>query len=543
MSLRPQGLSILLTKVLSRMPHEYKSLLLPTWKPMAQLLRRIAGYTVASILILICLLNIPDYIVQGLSLFRLDEAGYGDSYILYDVLHFQKTGRIYRNLAEPPFLPAQYSPLVYMLYSLPGRVANWESPFAAPRLAAIVAFLTCIFIITSIVRVLFRSGLVWVWGLLLPFSIRVIPQWILQLRGDFPGLAFSLLAIRLLLSDSRWAIPLAALCAGAAVQLKITFVAAASAGATWLLIQRRWRDLARFIAVFAVASLGPYLAYSLREPGMISQILALSPGVRNIGGNVVLIYEVTGELVILLTLVGLASTEWHSAAREALLVLYLAISFMVAAVTAIQAGANTNYYWETLFASIPFAVLGLMRLMELAERYVALGPALAVFLLLRFLFPVAKTTYFEDVPMLKQGWVKSGDDEMRKLVQALAGSRIFSSFPRLALLDPNPPLMEPYLLSYQHRLGKVDLTPFTEPLRRHEYDFVITYDSAIGWRNVSQLDPELRSVIASSYKPYCTFHGGLFHFPDGVDSSTSILTERLREIGCLPVSDNAAKNW
>jgi len=143
---------------------------------MAQLFRRIAGYTIASILILICLMSIPEYIAQGLSLFRLDEAGYGDSYILYDVLQFQKTGRIYRNLAEPPFLPAQYSPLVYVLYSLPGRVASWENPFVAPRLTAIAAFLACLCRITSIVRVLFRSGMVWVWGCSFHFQSASYPS-------------------------------------------------------------------------------------------------------------------------------------------------------------------------------------------------------------------------------------------------------------------------------------------------------------------------------------------------------------------------------
>jgi hypothetical protein len=529
--------------VSSRMPYEYKTLPLAVWKPMAQLFKRISGSTIASILILICLMSIPEYIVQGLSLFRLDEAGYGDSYILYDVLQFQKTGRIYRNLAEPPFLPVQYSPLVYVLYSLPGRVASWENPFVAPRLTALAAFLACICLITSIVRVLFRSGMVWVWGLLLPFSIRIIPLWILQLRGDFPGLALSLLAIRSLLSDSRWAVPFAAVCAGLAVQVKFTFVAAASAGAAWLLVQRRWRDLARFLAVFAVASLGPFLLYSLREPAMISQMLSLSPGVRNVGGNLLLLNEVAGELVILLMLVGLASMEWRASAKETLLGFYLATSFMAAAVTAVQAGANKNYYWEPLFAAIPIAVLGILRLRELAARNTALGPALAIFLFIYFLFPVSTSAYYEGIPTLKKGWVRSGDDEIRKLSQVLAGSRIFSSFPRLALLDPNPPLTEPFLLSYLHRLGKVDLGPFTEPLRRNEYDVVITYDSPVYWRNVNQLDPELRRAIAGSYKPYCTFHQGLFHFPDGVDPATSILAGRLREIGCSPVSAEGSRNW
>ena len=89
----------------------------------------------------------------------------------------------------------------------------------------------------------------------------------------------------------------------------------------------------------------------------------------------------------------------------------------------------------------------------------------------------------------------------------------------------------------------MNLGPFTEPLRRNEYDIVITYDSPVYWRNVNQLDPELRSAIAGSYKPYCTFYYGLFHFPDDVDPAMSILAGRLKEIGCSPVSVEGSKNW
>ena len=38
------------------------------------------------------------------TIFLIGDAGYGDTYILYDVLHFQKTGQIYRDV--PPSLPA-----------------------------------------------------------------------------------------------------------------------------------------------------------------------------------------------------------------------------------------------------------------------------------------------------------------------------------------------------------------------------------------------------------------------------------------------------
>jgi hypothetical protein len=257
----------------------------------------------------------------------------------------------------------------------------------------------------------------------------------------------------------------------------------------------------------------------------------------------VLMNEVISELVILLALVGLARTEWSASAKETLLALYLATSFMVPAVTAAHVGANTNYYLEMFFASIPIATLGVVRLMDPARRYTALGPALTAFLTIRFFVPVSMSAYYDDIPVIRKGWVESGNDELRELNRVLSGSRIFSSFPRLALLDPNPPLTEPYLLSYLHLVGKVDLEPFTGPIRRTAYDVVVTYDSPVIWRDVSQLDPELRNAIAGSYEPQCTFHGALFHFPNGSDPSTNILAVRLRQIGCSPVSDQGKKNW
>ena len=51
-------------------------------------------------------------LVQRAGFNSLLEVGYGDSYILHDILNFEKTGRIYRTLAEAPYLPALYSPLV-----------------------------------------------------------------------------------------------------------------------------------------------------------------------------------------------------------------------------------------------------------------------------------------------------------------------------------------------------------------------------------------------------------------------------------------------
>jgi hypothetical protein len=46
----------------------------------------------------------------------------------------------------------------------------------------------------SVARTLIPARLAWVWGVLLGCSIRSMWGWVLQGRGDFPGIGFELLA-------------------------------------------------------------------------------------------------------------------------------------------------------------------------------------------------------------------------------------------------------------------------------------------------------------------------------------------------------------
>jgi hypothetical protein len=144
---------------------------------------------------------------QYSGLFRLDETVYGDSYALYDVLHFQKTGMIYRDSSLPPYLPAQYSPMMYIFYSVPGRMVSFSNQFLGPRLMALGVFLLCIFMAVSIAHSLLPGAAGWLWALMLAGSVGTMRVWALQLRGDFPGVFLDLLAIRLLsigLGSTYW---------------------------------------------------------------------------------------------------------------------------------------------------------------------------------------------------------------------------------------------------------------------------------------------------------------------------------------------------
>src|SRR5262245_13538445 len=122
---------------------------------------RLSQYAVAGVLIVFCVSSLYPLAREIARFFLLAELGYGDSYILYDVLQFQKTGFIYRDLSQPPYLPAQYSPILYILFSVPGRILASQNPFAGPRLLVISAFLACIGIVVSIVRTLIPARFSW----------------------------------------------------------------------------------------------------------------------------------------------------------------------------------------------------------------------------------------------------------------------------------------------------------------------------------------------------------------------------------------------
>jgi hypothetical protein len=128
----------------------------------------------SGVLVALCLVGVATLVHPASQLFQLEEAGYGDSYILYDVVQFQRTGYIYRDLSVPPYLPAQYSPLLYLLLSVPGRFASWESPFVGPRLVVLAAFAMCVTRLASIVRTIIPGRFVWMWAILLAASISVM---------------------------------------------------------------------------------------------------------------------------------------------------------------------------------------------------------------------------------------------------------------------------------------------------------------------------------------------------------------------------------
>src|SRR5215470_19983326 len=151
----------------------------------------------------------------------------------------------------------------------------------------------------------------WLWGVLLGSSITCMIFWILQLRSEFLGILFELLTVRLLLRRSRWAALTAGVCAGLALQFKITMIAALAAGILWLFLKRNWRLLLLFVLAGVATSGGLYFFFSLREPRMIEQMTTFRTIIPEYRELINHIARVLKEPVPLLALAALPVIAWY----------------------------------------------------------------------------------------------------------------------------------------------------------------------------------------------------------------------------------------
>jgi hypothetical protein len=404
-------------------------------------------------------------------------------------------------------------------------------------------FLLCIAVVISIVCTLVPGRYAWLWGLLLATSINSMQDWVVQLRGDFPGIFFSLLALRLLLARYRYATLFAGLSAGFATQFKVTFVTALAAGSLWLLFRKRWRELAVFATAGTLMFAGPYLLFWAQEPRMLSQILALSPGIKDVLGCVKLIYRAVKEPVVPLALAAFPMVVSVACPRWALLFVFALLSFLLSGLANVQAGGNINYFFELLFAFVPAAVLGVVLITQWARQRIGLAVFLSALVVI-YLLPSKAQELYHTIPSQSDA-VKSRNDTLRKVQNVLQGRHIFATVPRLALMDPVPVLMEPFLLTYLQRLGKFDSQPIIERIQSNEFDLVITETPSLSWRGLPVISPDIHRAIEASYRPQCVLGNYLMQIPRSRSGDRGLL-EELDRNRCVPVridNDSPGPNW
>jgi len=272
-------------------------------------------------------------------------------------------------------------------------------------------------------------------------------------------------------------------------------------------------------------------------------MLALSPGIKDVRGCLKLISEAVKEPVVPLALAAFPLVVSVACPRWALLILFASLSFLLSGFADLQAGGNINYFFEPLFALVPAAVLGVVLLTQWARRRIGLAVFLSALVGVYLLPSKAHELYRADQ---SQGdAVKSGNDTFRIAQNVLQGRHIFSTVPRLAMMDPAPVLMESFLVTYLQRLGKFDPQPIIQRIRNSEFDLVITATPSRSWGGLPLISPDIHRAIEASYTPQCVVGHYLMHLPRSRSGDSGLL-EALDRNRCVPVrvdNHSPSPNW
>src|SRR5262249_50959875 len=244
-------------------------------------------------------------------------------------------------------------------------------------------------------------------------------------------------------------------------------IAALAAGILWLFLKRNWRLLLLFVLAGVATSGGLYFFFSLREPRMIEQMTTFRTIIPEYRELINHIARVLKEPVPLLALPALPVIAWYPLRpwrRWRLLLLFSAISFCIAASTDVHAGGNFNYFYEFLFSATPLAVLSVFHLKANTRKWKAGGVFLAGLILFYLVLPI-----IQDLRSLRESlsssYIRTANQRASLIREVFQGRHIFTTVSYVALFDPQPAMIEPFLFSYLQRVGKIDPTPVMNSLQ------------------------------------------------------------------------------
>jgi hypothetical protein len=494
------------------------------------------AYLALTLLLVVAAVHNILIVIGQLPLFT--ESGYGDSYIAYDVGQYQRTGVIYRPPSKPPYNPSNYSPLIYMLLSVPQRFFSFANPFLGPRLLVITFFCLSVLVSASLARRLVRHRAAVGLTCMLVVSTQSFGEWICQMRGDFMACTFSLLAIRLLLSKTRFSVIAAGVAAGVAFLFKLTFIAAILAGLMWLCWLRRFWPAVQFGAAAAVVGLGGYELLQYNQPYMLANILTMrTPLIDNKGAAGLTLLAVSEPVFLL----GISTMLFRRNLRPGwrLVLLFAALSFLISVITVRQAGGHVNYFFESFLTLAPAASIGMLELRR--ARHIEGSPSLllAGIVILMIVVPNLRST-LSVARTLNPGNIREENAKVAALETTLKDMHILSVVPRISLMSREPPLItEPFLLRYLELQHRFDFHPLCTRIEAAEFDLVVTFYGRSNFRGVELLSPALKTAITTAYTPFCQLEDNLIHVPKGKPISQKVQT--LVNIGCLPLGDHADK--
>jgi hypothetical protein len=333
-----------------------------------------------------------------------------------------------------------------------------------------------------------------------------LASWTTQIRGDFLALVFSLLSIYLFLhTNGRWQSTGASVCAGIALLVKQTFLAAPVAIIIWLIYKRRYKDAAFWAAGVALTVVGGYAVVLWREPLMLKHITALRYPVFEYHGALRILLQAALQPSVLFAALGGFLALWERPTERVFFLIFCVVAWLVAILTIPQIGGNINYFWEPLLASAVLAGSGLWELQR--RRYRTPILVIGMFLVV-LLWSLLSVRY------LGQSYQQVRSYELRKarwesFVSIVSGRRLLSTWPDVTILSSSPEIPDPYLNSVLEFRGRWSSAPVVAEINASRYDLIVIREGQAsmyrGYRGVRHWSEEMWSAMKRTYRLACVF--------------------------------------
>jgi hypothetical protein len=441
-----------------------------------------------------------------------------DSVMVQTAVWARASGKIYRRLDAPPYTPAVYGPLYYLiligLSLLTG--ANFAGLLLASRLFTLACYAGLAVILWRWAR---RLGLPQPLAVLAPlFALGQIAflNWNVTTRPDVPAVLASAAAVYAATAAGapigrRWSAPIAAgLLAGAAVMLKQTALAAPAAIALWLALHRWWPALAAFAAAAAAIPASLLGALALRGEQLRDLALLHDPysGWRSAVGILLRKIEQYGPdaLWIALALLGAAAAARAVSARRGprprgweLLILYFLLAWAWGLLTlGRNSGGAGNYLLEAWAVTALLAAAGVAALRPIWTLTPAAARSLVIlWAAVANIAGLMAWHYRASVPLPDQA----------PLAQVLRGRRVLTDIPYLGVQTRDPAYLDPYLLHTLELAGLWSSRHLAARITAQRFGLVVLDISGgranTRFRGLTRYDRRTIAALRQAYLPYC----------------------------------------
>jgi hypothetical protein len=475
-------------------------------------------------------------------LLNFTDVAYPDSATLLRIGEVVRSGHIYPDIDQPPYLATLYGPLTYVLLGIPYSLAQTVgiNPQLPVRIGIAGALCICVLFVFLISRRLYDSRpIAWLCAL---FALSALPlaDWSIQIRGDFLALGFSLFSVYLFIQpNGRSRVVGAAICAGLALLVKQTFFAAPIAIVSWLIYSRRYREAVFWTAGFVLTVVGGYSLVLWREPLMLKHLAALRHPVFEFKQAIDILWNALSQPVVPFAAIGGVLALRNCIPERILFLIYCLVAWGVAMLTIWQVGGNINYFWEPLLTSAVLAGQGLCELQRRANRTPVLVTAMLFLLILQLFSPML----MNNLRYLKQTYRKFDGYHMKKarwesFLSIISGQRLLSTIPALTLRSTTPEIPDPYLNSVLELRGRWNPAPVVVRIDAGVYDVIVIgvghADEVGGHRGIRFWNNAMWGAMKKSYKLACVFDEKEVWLPHRGNSD---IFSKLSAIGCLPFTE------